>query len=243
MKLINISKHFEIPGSHEIVPVFRDFSLTIEPRTINAVVGPSGSGKTTLLKIVAGALAPDSGMLEKDAAEEGPVSFLFQEPRLLPWRNVFQNVELVLHSVEPDAQKRKEITLTLLNLAGLGDALSLLPGELSGGMKQRVAIARAFAYPANILLMDEPFQALDAKLKHELQQAFITLWEQHPRTVLLVTHDVREAVMLSDTVYRIAGRPAQLADSLAISVPKNERTPDNREVLAIEASIYQGLIE
>ena len=140
MKFASVSKAY---GEHV---VFDRFSLDIEEKTILAVVGPSGQGKTTLLHLASGLIEPDSGRVVRESEESGPVSYLFQEPRLIPSATVFRNVELALRSSEPCAAIRSQIVHHYLEMVGLSDSRTLYPAQLSGGMRQRVAIARAFAY-------------------------------------------------------------------------------------------------
>ena len=213
--------------------VLDNFSLSLEENTITCLTGESGCGKTTLLNLIAGLSKPDSGAIE----DEGKVSYLFQEPRLLPWRTVLENVQIALK----DEKKAREI----LQLVGLEDSLDKYPSELSGGMSQRVAMARAFAFPSDVLLMDEPFQNLDIKLKNNLLQQFIKLWEQNPKTVLWVTHDITEACLAADRILCVAKDPAkgpmQIVNSYEIKIARSERTVENTAPL--QAKIYQTLIK
>ncbi len=212
--------------------VLKDFSLQIKPGTINCLTGVSGCGKTTLLNLIAGVVKPDSGRIER----EGKVSYLFQEPRLLPWRTVLENVAIALK----DETKAKQV----LQMVGLEDSLKLYPEQLSGGMKQRVALARAFAYPSKLLLMDEPFQNLDVKLKNNLLKQFLTLWEMDQKTVLWVTHDITEACLVADNIFCVtkeqANCPMQLVESYEIKIARSERTAEN--MAQLQAKIYNTLV-
>jgi NitT/TauT family transport system ATP-binding protein len=216
----------------EGVEVFRDFSVDLPDNTVTAVLGPSGCGKSTLLHLLAGILVPASG--SAGGGDEGAVSYLFQEPRLLPWLTVRQNVEIV--------NREPGITDKYLEIVGLGKAASLFPSALSGGMRQRVAMARAFAFDAKLLLMDEPFQALDLALRISLVEAFRKLWEEDPRTAIFVTHDVQEALFLGDSILVLHGTPAEVAGKFDNPVPGHERRLDNRELLSLEAELYRLLI-
>lgn len=211
--------------------VLKDFSLDIKPRTITCITGESGCGKTTLLNLIAGIIRPDSGTIEL----EGKVSYLFQEPRLLPWRTALENVALALK----DEKKAREI----LELVGLKDSLDKYPSELSGGMRQRVAMARAFSYPSSIILMDEPFQNLDVKLKNNLLQLFLKLWEQEQKTVLWVTHDITEACLSADLVLCVTlgpQSPMEITQTYQIPLARAQRTAEN--MAQTQAQIYHTLV-
>lgn len=221
--------------------IFDEFSLEIKKRTILSVVGPSGEGKTTLLQIAAGLIQPDSGAVIKEAEEEGSISYLFQEPRLLPFSTVFTNVELALRSFMSNKGEREESALHYLRMVGLADSMGLYPEQLSGGMRQRVAIARAFAHPSNLMLLDEPFQSLDIKLKVTLVNSFLRLWEESPRTTLFVTHDPKEAILLGDAVCCL-GDPKKPLLYQQINIPRNARNIGDQTLLALEASLVQALV-
>ncbi len=215
--------------------VLDDFSLNLEENTITCITGESGCGKTTLLNLIAGIAKPDAGSVQL-----GPraVSYLFQEPRLLPWRTVLENVAIPLKG---DEQKAREF----LELVGLKDALDKYPAQLSGGMSQRVAMARAFSFPSDVILMDEPFQSLDIKLRSNLLKAFLKLWEENKRTVLWVTHDITEACLAADLVLCVAASPTsgpmQVVDSFEIKKARSERTAES--MAQLQAKIYQTLIK
>lgn len=243
MLLRRLSKSYYSKEAGTAAPVFVDFSLDIPSGTIQVLTGPSGCGKTTLLHLVAGLTSLDGGSILREPGEEGPVSYLFQEPRLLPWRNVFTNVELPLRASIPVKEEREAKVLRFLSLVGLSGYEAYLPSELSGGMRQRVAIARAFAYPSTLILMDEPFQSLDVKLRYELLQAFLHLWQDERRTTLYVTHDVAEAVLAADSVCRLDGPPAEIADLFSIDVPRSRRKPGSPELMSYEGRLYGGLTD
>lgn len=198
--------------------VFSDLSLEFPKDKITAILGPSGCGKTTLLKILAGLLKPDQGSVESTAK----LSFLFQEPRLLPWLNIRQNLALVLQDKLPAADVDQQIAY-YLQAVGLLEYQLFYPGQLSGGMKQRAAMARALSYPAELLLTDEPFKSLDLKTRYRLVSDFLRLWRQKPITVVVVTHDVKEAVWLGDQILVLSEKPARL-----IAGFENEYPPESR---------------
>jgi NitT/TauT family transport system ATP-binding protein len=220
--------------------IFRDFNIEIPASKVSVILGPSGCGKSTLLNIIHGILTPASGVIEKDKSNE--ISYLFQEPRLLPWKTVGQNIELILKN-HYEHKQRQKITRHYLEIIGLNDFADYYPSELSGGMRQRVAIARAFAYPAEIILMDEPFQALDPGLKLNLTRLFSSLWIEDNRTSLFVTHDITEAIFLGDEIFVLSSKkPSTIVDHISNSVPRGERHPEAPESLKIEARLYGLLI-
>ncbi|HZJ87531.1 MAG TPA: ATP-binding cassette domain-containing protein [Sphaerochaeta sp.] len=221
--------------------VFDRFSLTVEPKTILAVVGPSGQGKTTLLHLASGLIAPDSGSVIRDTSESGSVSYLFQEPRLIPTATVFHNVELALRASESNTRARCELAQHYLEMVGLSDSFTLYPQELSGGMRQRVAIARSFAHPSNLMLLDEPFQSLDIKLRYALLEAFLTLWEESPKTTIFVTHDPKEAIVIGDAVCCL-GSPNAPIFYEKIDTPRSARSIHDSELLSLEASLIEALL-
>ncbi|MDO4552309.1 MAG: ATP-binding cassette domain-containing protein [Bacillota bacterium] len=202
IKLENVCKSFD--GT----PLFRDFSAQFREGEVSCLLGPSGVGKTTLINMLAGLVRPDSGRIVMP--EEFRVSYVFQEPRLLPWYDVCGNLEFVLRDVLPKEERLPQIR-HYLELVGLEDYLHAPISALSGGMVQRVSLCRAFLYPSRLLLLDEPFKGLDSKLKEELLEAFSHIYEGDGRTVFFVTHDIEEALKLADVVHVLAGRPVEIA--------------------------------
>jgi NitT/TauT family transport system ATP-binding protein len=201
LRLEHISKRF---GTLE---VFRDFSLELTEGRITCILGPSGCGKTSLLHLLSGHLQPDSGNIS--GVDSRHIAFVFQEPRLLPWKTVRGNLEFILSSQE-ETGRMNEIVDHTLDVVGLHEFQFHYPAELSGGMKQRVALARAFAYPADLVLMDEPFRGLDIRMKHTLVETFRLLWQEKKRTVLFVTHDLDEAFDLGEELILFSQAPVQI---------------------------------
>ena len=198
--------------------LFDDFSIEFAPGTISCILGPSGCGKTTLLNMIGGTESYSQGSITGTYKKE--ISYIFQEPRLLPWKNVLENLCFVLK--EKYAQKEAhDIALEYLKMVDLFEFRSHYPRQLSGGMRQRVAIARAFAYPSDIILMDEPLQALDLKLKVNLMMAFHKLWEKDQRTVVFVTHHIDEALLLGEEIFLFSKNPVKIKKTLQIN--KQER--------------------
>ena len=178
--------------------VFEDINIDVEPGSFVTLLGRSGSGKSTLLNLVSGILEPTEGRVyfeTEDSSGEVTLSHVFQSPRLLPWNTCVQNIELV-HENNPEYSR--DLAERYLDLVGLSNHYDKYPTQLSGGQKQRVGIARALSIDPEILLMDEPFSALDEITAEELRELLIRLWEQLDKTVFFVTHDINEAIELSD---------------------------------------------
>ncbi|HEY0292218.1 MAG TPA: ABC transporter ATP-binding protein, partial [Hansschlegelia sp.] len=196
-----------------------DVSLTVEPGEFVSIIGPSGCGKSTLLNALAGFLKPTSGVVRVDGKPiEGPSAdrgMIFQQYSLFPWKTVRQNVEFGLKMKGMDASERKRAARTLLGLAGLLPFENHYPDKLSGGMKQRVGIVRALATGPRILLLDEPFGALDAQTRLIMQQILTNMWQRLKISVLFVTHDIDEAIFLSDRIYVMTARPGTIKAEIA----------------------------
>lgn len=207
IKLINISKKYDN------LILLKDFNIDFEKNKITCLFGPSGVGKTTIANIVAGIVPVDEGRVV--GIDNSLFSYVFQEPRLLKWYNVYENIDFVLKDVyKPD--KRAEIINSYLEMVELSEYRNYKIDALSGGMAQRVSLARAFAYPSHILILDEPFKGLDNKLKSEMSSLFLKMWNLSQRTVIFITHDVEEAVDLSHIIYTLKDRPVNIIDRLIV---------------------------
>ena len=215
--------------------VLRDIDVAVEPGEFIALVGPSGCGKTTLLRIVAGLEPASAGDVKLDGrAVGGPGGergFVFQSDNLLPWRTVFGNAIIGPEIAGRAGAAEQSRTRALLRLVGLEGFEHYYPRQLSGGMRQRVNLARALAIDPEILLMDEPFAALDAQTREIMQTELVRIWEEGRKTVLFVTHQIDEAVFLSDRVLVFARRPGRLRESVIIDLPRPrslaiKRTPE-----------------
>jgi NitT/TauT family transport system ATP-binding protein len=196
-----------------------------------AVVGPSGCGKSTLLDILSGLAAPTAGDIEIDGRPvTGPTldrGIVLQGYALFPWRTTRQNIEFGLEAKGIPKAERREISDRFTRLVGLEGFEDRLPHELSGGMKQRVALARALAYDPGVLLMDEPFAAVDAQTREVLQDELLRIWSETRKTVILVTHSIEEAVYLADRVVVLSPNPGRIREIVRIDLPR-PRTPDLR---------------
>ncbi len=206
-----------------------DVSISVRPGEFVSIVGPSGCGKSTLLNAVAGFRAPTRGRVRVDGEEvRGPGAdrgMVFQQYSLFPWKTVRQNVEFGLKMKGVGVDERERMARTLLALAGLIGFEDQYPDRLSGGMKQRVGIVRALATGPKVLLLDEPFGALDAQTRVIMQQILTNIWQRLRISVLFVTHDIDEAIFLSDRVYVMTARPGRLKAEFAVTLPR-PRDPD-----------------
>lgn len=196
--------------------MLRDLTFTLEPGTFTCMIGPSGCGKTTALRIMLGLERDFDGDIRL-GGDDARIAAVFQEPRLLPWRTVEQNVRLALPPGEdPDLGD-------LFKTLGLEDMRDRYPGELSLGLARRAALARAFAVMPDILMLDEPFVSLDERTAERLRTLLETLWQKQRATVLMVTHNVREAVRLADRLLLVNGHPASLVGDIPVPLPRAGR--------------------
>lgn len=197
-----------------------DLDLTVEASEIVAVIGPSGCGKSTVLRLIAGLDSPTAGTVEVAGHRvDGPdrsVGLVFQEPRLMPWLTVEQNVAFGLE----DRDRSREVVSEAIDRVGLGSFSHSLPKELSGGMAQRTAIARALVTKPPVLLLDEPFSALDAFTRVDLQDHLLDVWDWYRPTTFLVTHDIDEALTLADRVVVFGGTPGSVRAQLVVDLPR-----------------------
>jgi len=236
-----MSKELEIKGLHKAfgnMTVFRDFSLTFPVGQITCILGPSGCGKTTLLNMIGGITEPDSGLL--NGFEGKTVSYIFQDPRLLPWKTAEENISFVLDRQMPEAE-RKKITGRFIRLVDLEGFSGYYPATLSGGMRQRVSIARAFAYPSDIILMDEPLKGLDVKLKYNLVRTFSRIWQNDKRTVIFVTHDVDEALLLGHEIVVMSQSPVRLLEHVRLQQPLENRETDDSFIRELKLRLFQSM--
>jgi len=224
-------------GGAQRVVALEGVTLDIERGEFVCLLGASGCGKSTLLNLVAGLDRPTAGTVEVDAARTG---LMFQEAALFPWLTVRGNVEIALKLVGAGRAERRARGEQLLEMVHLEDFAKRRPHELSGGMRQRVALARALAQDADVLLMDEPFGALDAMTRDLLHDELEALWSATGKTVMFVTHNVREAVRLGDCVVLLASRPGRVAAVYDVDIPRPRRI-DSTEVATLAARITDQL--
>jgi NitT/TauT family transport system ATP-binding protein len=211
-------------GRDERLTALDGIDLVVEPGEIVALIGPNGSGKSTLLRVVAGLLVPDRGVALLDGRRiDGPdprVGLVFQEPRLLPWRTTASNIAYPLELAGVDPDERRSRVAALLETVGLEAAAAQRPSQLSGGMRQRAALARTLALEPRVLLLDEPFSALDELTRERLNLELLAITARTPTTVLLVTHSVHEAIFLADRVVVLSPRPGRVVADLPVDLPR-----------------------
>ncbi|MBS7590412.1 ABC transporter ATP-binding protein [Ancylobacter defluvii] len=224
-----------------------DISIDVPDNQFAVIVGPSGCGKSSLLYLVAGLNEPTSGRIllgNEEVDGPGPDrGMVFQSYTLFPWLTVRENVEFGLKRRKLPQAERDEIVNRYLNETGLAAFHDAYPKQLSGGMMQRVAIARALANDPKILLMDEPFGALDSQTRNSMQKLLLRVWEQHKKTVLFVTHDIDEAILLGDRIYVMTARPGRLKEEVVVDIPR-PRSLDmvmDPEFIAVKRKILELL--
>jgi ABC-type nitrate/sulfonate/bicarbonate transport system ATPase subunit len=219
-----VSKVFGDPQVPGAVVALKDVSFEVPDNRFCSILGHSGCGKTTLLNIAAGFEQPTNGTVTQDDVPiRGPGwrhTMIFQDYALFPWMNVKQNIAFGLEMKGLPRAERNEITRHYIELVGLASFESKFPHELSGGMRQRVAIARALAVCPRVLLMDEPFAALDAQNRSFMQDELVRIWQREPKTVLLVTHSIEEAIKLSDCIAVITRRPGRVKAFINVDLPR-----------------------
>ncbi|MCL2221836.1 MAG: ABC transporter ATP-binding protein [Oscillospiraceae bacterium] len=215
--------------------VLDSFSETYSDNIINCIIGPSGCGKTSLLNLVSGILGEDSGEVTKP----DKVSYVFQEDSLVPQKTARKNLELVLKTVYTDKAELKNVIDRFFTISGLENAADLYPHQMSGGMRQRLALIRAFAYPSDVLLMDEPFKALDITLKDSIITSFLDLYKEHKRTVLFVTHDIDEALLTGDQIYIYSNKPMKQIKTYKIPGEKGKRKIYDEYITKLKNEIHK----
>jgi NitT/TauT family transport system ATP-binding protein len=222
----NVSVVFPGQGDHPVVTALSNISLEIREQEFVSLIGPSGCGKSTLLRVIADLIRPTAGKAAIDGRQpqearlNREIGFVFQDAALLEWRRIFDNVALPLELAGKERDERKSRSSTLIRLVGLSGFEAAWPRQLSGGMKQRAAIARALATTPRVLLMDEPFGALDQITRDRLNMELVRITEKTQATVLFVTHSIREAVLLSDRVAVMSARPGRVVSIVDIDLPR-----------------------
>ncbi|MBV9389855.1 MAG: ABC transporter ATP-binding protein [Chroococcidiopsidaceae cyanobacterium CP_BM_ER_R8_30] len=223
LKINSVSKQF-----NNRFTALESIDLQVYPGEIISIVGTSGCGKSTLLRIISGLDFPTSGSVyihdQPITAPHPEIGIIFQEPRLMPWLNVWENVQFGLYNQSKAGKER--VTQETLAKVGLTEFSELLPRELSGGMAQRVAIARALVTKPSILLLDEPFSALDAFTRLKMQEHLLKLWEYDRPTMILVTHDIEEALVLSDRAIVMRGNPGHIHQDFTLNLPRPRKRTD-----------------
>jgi NitT/TauT family transport system ATP-binding protein len=236
-------------GDRNVTKALEGIDLEIARGEFVSLIGPSGCGKSTLLRIVGDLIAPSSGSVTVNgktaerARRDRDYGMVFQAPVLFDWRTVEDNVKLPLEILGQDSATRTKRAREMLELVELGDFLKHHPYQLSGGMQQRVAIARALAFQPSILLMDEPFGALDEMTRERMNGEVLRIWEQTGTTILFVTHSIPEAVFLSSRVVVMSARPGRITDVIDIDLPRprNEETRETRRYFELVTEVREAL--
>ncbi|MCS7143203.1 MAG: ABC transporter ATP-binding protein [Aigarchaeota archaeon] len=243
IRVEGISHSYSIANS--VIDALSDVSLEVSQGEFFTIIGPSGCGKSTLLNIMAGLIKPTKGTVivagkKVNGPQPGTISYVFQNPLLLPWRTVIDNVGLGLELSGVKKEKRREVAMEYLKLVGLSGFENMYPSELSGGMQQRVAIARALAVNPEILLMDEPFGALDEQTRLMLGEDLSRIWMHSKKTVVFVTHSLAEAAFLSTRVAVMSARPGRIIDVVDIDVER-PRDPESEGVQKVRRELWLKL--
>jgi NitT/TauT family transport system ATP-binding protein len=246
-----VAVDFAVEGRRQ--RVLNDINLMVPKASFVSLIGPSGCGKSTLLKVMAGLITPSegeirvSGLSPQDAVKAKLIGLVFQEATLLPWKNAIENAAFLLMTADETVKRSEAMdrAAAMLRLVGLKDAEKKRPSQLSGGMRQRVAIARALALDPEVLLMDEPFGALDAITREEMSECLLDIWERTRKTVVLVTHSIDEAIYLSREVHVMGTGPGRIIETLPILLPhpRNEESYSDPAFSAAESRLRSQLIE
>jgi NitT/TauT family transport system ATP-binding protein len=247
----NIVVDFLVQGRRQ--RVLSGINLAVPKGSFVSLIGPSGCGKSTLLKVLAGLITPTEGQVTvagippREAAKRRIIGLAFQDPTLLPWKNALENAAFLLQSADDSIGKADALAkaAAMLKLVDLDDAETKMPSQLSGGMRQRVALARALALDPQVLLMDEPFGALDAITREEMCRCLLDIWGRTGKTVVLVTHSIDEAVFLSREVHVMGTGPARIVETLPIALPqpRNDDTFSEPMFKAAEKRLRSLLFE
>lgn len=237
----NLSMTFQ---GEESLETLDDLTFSLGKQEFLCVLGPSGSGKSTLLRLIAGLLKPTTGEIIFNNAEVSPrIGLVFQQANLMPWRTVFDNIILPLELQGVEKTEAHRQAEEMIRLVGLEEFSHAWPAELSGGMAQRVAIARAYAADPDLLLLDEPFGSLDALTREKMGTELLRIWQEKRKAVIMVTHSIAEALLLSDRVMVFSPRPAHIHTEVSVNLarPRNEEMRYSKEILLLEKELRQAL--
>lgn len=228
IEIDNVAKGYPKPGGGRL-PVVENLTVDVEPEQFVCVIGPSGCGKSTLLGLLGGLRRPDAGEIRfvGERTASGPLtSIVWQDYALIPWRSIVDNVAYGLELRRTGKKRRREIAREHLATMGIEAFADAKPHELSGGMRQRAGIARALANDPEVLLMDEPFAAVDAQTRTLLQDELLQVWARHRKTVLFITHSIEEAVLLADVIIVLGPRPTRVVERIEVPFPR----PRSRDI-------------
>jgi NitT/TauT family transport system ATP-binding protein len=240
----------EFPAAGAPLQAIRGLSLDIPAGSLTVVIGPNGCGKSTLLRVIAGLVRPSQGRVlvghepaEAPHAGDGRVGLAFQQPRLLPWLSTLDNVSLPLTLAGAQPEEARQRAREALERVGLTDAVAARPSQLSGGMAQRAGLARALITDPPILLLDEPFSALDALTREAFDGELERLWMDRPRTVVLVTHSVSEAIRMGDRIVLMTARPGSVAREILVDLPRPRPATAVSRAAELDAAVRAALAE
>ena len=223
------------------ITVLEDIDVTVEDGEFFSLVGPSGCGKSTLLSILAGFVNPDQGDITlAGAGGDSRIGFVFQDPTLLDWKTVGANVKFALESMDIPADEHDARIDDVLERVGLAEFRDEYPQQLSGGMRQRVGLARALSIDPDVLMMDEPFSSLDEITARELRQDLLDIWREEGKTVLFVTHNIQEAVYLSDRIAILSQKPTSIRSIVNVEIDR-PRSLEDSEIIDYEAAVLEEL--
>ncbi len=232
-------------GAEGELQALQDVSFTLAEQEFLCVLGPSGSGKSTLLRLLAGLIKPTAGSIQFGClqGEHPRISLVFQQANLMPWRTVMQNILLPLELQGIEREEALERANAMIHLVGLEEFAQAWPSELSGGMAQRVAVARAFVAEPDLLLLDEPFGSLDALTRERMGGELLKMWQSQQTAVIMVTHSISEALLLSDRVMVFSPRPAHIVTELRVDLPRprQEETRYEPEFLQLEKQLRRAI--
>jgi len=245
VRLSDVSVSF--PATRAALEALRSLTLDNPAGSLTVVIGPNGCGKSTLLRVIAGLVAPRGGQVQlgdrgAPRAGDGRVGLAFQQPRLVPWLSTLDNVALPLALAGVATAERRERAVEALERVGLAEAAGVRPAQLSGGMAQRAGLARALISDPPVLLLDEPFSALDALTREGFDGELQRLWMDRPRTVVLVTHSVGEAVRMADRIVVMTARPGSVARLIPVDLPR-PRPAASPAAVALDAEVRKALAE
>lgn len=235
--------HLAFRERRQSLPVLNQISLAVPNGKFVSIIGPSGCGKSTLFHVIGGLVKPDSGKIllhGKDVTgERGHISYVPQKPALFPWRSTLDNITLAREIAGMPIKAAREEAQAWLARAGLAEFAQAYPHKLSGGMQQRASFLRGLLAPQEVLLLDEPFSALDALTRSDMQRWLLDIWEENQRTVLMITHSVEEALMLSDSIYLFSSRPATVLHRIDVPFarPRTEQLLDDPRFLELKRDI------
>lgn len=245
----DLSVSFKRKGQHDPLLVLESTNFKIEPGEFACLLGPSGCGKSTILNLIAGFIKPTRGYVfvdrkpvDKPGADRG---FVFQQYSLLPWKTTFQNIEFGLKIQRIAKVERKELVNDYLNRVGLYKHRHSYPYQLSGGMQQRASIVRALVNSPSVLLMDEPFAALDAQTRQMMQELLLSIWSELKPTVIFVTHDIEEAIFLSDRIFIMGVNPGRIKETLRVPLKRPRHTDDvlSSEFIQLNREVFELIRE